>query len=302
MDKLDAMKVFVEVAKHQSFIGASKQLNLSAPAVTRFVASLETSLGVKLFNRTTRHVRLTESGERFLTDSKRILDDMVEAEAAVTGIYSKPKGTLTITAPVLFGEKHVLPIITEYLELNQEVTVKTLFSDRVTSLVEEELDIAIRIGHLKDSNLYATHVGNVRRIVCSSPSYFKKYGEPIYPSDLSDHNIVFPTTFEASPVWHFINNGKKETVKLNPRLHCNQNNSALQAVIQGFGITRLMSYQVGEELAKGTLQSILTGYEEKPLPVNIVRIEGRRSNAKIRSFLDLATKRLEANPFIHTKI
>jgi len=301
LDKLDAMKVFVEVAKHQSFIEASKQLNLSAPAVTRFVASLETSLGVKLFNRTTRHVRLTESGEHFLTDSKRILEDIIEAEAAATGIYSKPKGTLTITAPVLFGEKHVLPIITEYLELNQEVTVKTLFSDRVTSLVEEELDIAIRIGHLKDSNLYATHVGNVHRIVCSSPSYFKKYGKPIYPADLSDHSIVFPTTFEASPVWNFINNGEKEAVKLNPRLHCNQTNSALQAAIQGFGITRLMSYQVGEELEKGTLQSVLTSYEEKPLPVNIIRIEGRRSNAKIRSFLDLATKRLQGNPFIHTK-
>jgi len=198
---------------------------------------------------------------------------------------------------VLFGEKHILPIITEYLELNQEVTVKTIFSDRVTSLVEEELDIAIRIGHLKDSNLYATHVG----IVCSSPGYFKKYGKPIYPSDLNDHNIVFPTTFETSPVWHFIHNGKKEAVKLNPRLHCNQTNLALQAAIQGFGITRLMSYQVGEELEKGTLQSVLTGYEEKPLPVNIIRIEGRRSSAKIRSFLDLATKRLEANPFIHAK-
>jgi DNA-binding transcriptional LysR family regulator len=295
------MKVFVEVAKHKSFIEASKQLNLSAPAVTRFIANLETSLGVKLFNRTTRHVRLTESGEHFLADSKRILDDIVEAEAAATGIYSKPKGILTITAPVLFGEKYVLPIISEYLELNQEVTVKTLFSDRVTSLIEEELDIAIRIGHLKDSNLYATHVGNVHRIVCGSPNYFKKYGKPISPSDLNDHDIVFPTTFETSLIWHFINNGKKEAVKLSPRLHCNQTNSALQAAIQGVGITRLMSYQIGEELEKGTLERVLTNYEEKPLPVNIIRVEGRRSNAKIRSFLDVAISRLKSNPFIHTK-
>jgi DNA-binding transcriptional LysR family regulator len=300
LDKLDGMKVFVEVAKHQSFIGASKHLNLSAPAVTRLIASLETSLGVKLFNRTTRHVRLTESGEHFLTDTKRILEDILEAESAVTGIYSEPKGTLTITAPVLFGEKYVLPIITEYLELNQEVTIKTFFSDRVTSLVEEELDIAIRIGHLKDSNLYATHVGNVRRIVCSSPSYLKKYGEPFHPADLIDHSIVFPTTFESSPVWHFLHNDKKEAIKLKPRLHCNQTNSALQTTLQGFGITRLMSYQVGEELEKGTLQSILTSYEEEPLPVNIIRIEGRRSNAKIRSFLDLATKRLKSNKLINS--
>ena len=300
MDKLDAMKVFVEVARHKSFSGASKQLNLSAPAVTRFIASLETSLGVKLFNRTTRHVRLTESGENFLADTKRILEDIVEAEAAATGIYSKPKGTLTITAPVLFGEKHILPIITEYLALNQEVTIKTHFSDRVTSLIEEELDIAIRIGHLKDSNLYATHVGNVRRIVCSSPSYFKEHGKPINPADLSDHNIIFPTTFESSPVWHFMKNGEKESVKLNTRLHCNQTNLALKAAVQGFGITRLMSYQIGEELEKGTLQSVLSEYEEQPLPVNIMRIEGRRCNAKIRSFLELAAKRLKANPFINT--
>jgi DNA-binding transcriptional LysR family regulator len=301
LDKLDAMKVFVEVAKHKSFIGASKCLNLSAPAVTRFVASLETSLGVKLFNRTTRHVRLTESGQNYLTDAKRILEYITEAEAAAIGIYSKPKGILTITAPVLFGEKHILPIITEYLDINQDVTMKAFFSDRITSLVEEELDIAIRIGHLKDSNLYATHVGNVRRIVCSSPSYFKKHGKPMYPSDLNKHNIIFPTTFESSPVWNFINNGEKETIRLNPRLHCNQTSFALKTAIQGFGITRLMSYQVEEELEKGTLQGILTDFEEKPLPVNLMRIEGRRGNAKIRSFLELATKRLKANPFINIK-
>mgnify|MGYP000583779047 CR=1 FL=1 len=299
MDKLESMKVFVEVAKHKSFSGAGKQLNLSAPAVTRYIASLEASLGVKLFNRSTRHVRLTESGENFLTDSKRILEDIIEAEAAATGIYSKPKGTLTITAPVLFGEKHILPIITEYLTLNHDVTIKTHFSDRITSLIEEELDIAIRIGHLKDSNLYATHVGNVRRIVCCSPDYLKKHGEPIYPVDLNNHNIIFPTTYETSPVWNFIKDDVKESVKLNTRLHCNQTNAALNAAIQGFGITRLMSYQVGEELEKGTLQSILTKYEEKPLPVNIMRIEGRRCNAKIRSFLELAVKRLKANPFIN---
>ncbi|MBL4899805.1 MAG: LysR family transcriptional regulator [Colwellia sp.] len=293
------MKVFIEVAKQKSFVGASTQLNLSAPAVTRYIAFLENALGIKLFNRTTRHVCLTESGAQYLNDSKRIIEEINEAEAAVSGIYTEPRGTLTVTAPVLFGEQYILPIVIEFLKQYPDVQVKTLFSDRITSLVEEDLDIAIRIGHLKDSNLYASQVGVVRRIVCGSPEYFSQNGKPISPSDLKHFNIIFSTTFESSPVWHFANKEKKEYVKLSPRLYCNQNSAALNAAIQGFGITRLMSYQVGEELAKGTLQSVLTNYEEAPLPINIIRIEGRRVKAKTRAFLDLAMQYLKINPFIN---
>lgn len=299
MDKLHTIQVFIEVAKQQSFAAAGEKMGLSAPAVTRSIAALEARLGAKLFNRTTRHVRLTESGARFLEDTKRVIEDLEEAEAAVKGVYTKPSGTLTVTAPVLFGEKYIIPIVTEYLELNPEVSVKTMLYDRVTSLLEEELDVAIRIGHLKDSNLYATTVGQVRRIVCGSPKYFKKHSKPDSPSDLKDHSIIFPTTFESMNQWPFDNNGKKEVIKLKPRLHCNQNAAALKATILGHGITRLMSYQVGEELEKGTLQSILTGYEEAPLPVNVIHLEGRRANAKIRSFIDLAVERLRANPFLN---
>ncbi len=299
MDKLHTIEVFIEVAKQQSFAAAGEKMGISAPAVTRSIAALEARLGAKLFNRTTRLVRLTESGTRFLQDAKRIVDDLQEAEAAVKGVYAKPSGVLTVTAPVLFGEKHIMPIITEYLEGNPEVSVKAMLYDRVTSLMEEELDVAIRIGHLKDSNLYAVTVGQVRRIVCGSPEYFKKHGKPESPSDLKNHRIIFPATFESVNQWHFDNNGKKEIIKLNPRLRCNQNAAALKAAILGHGITRLMSYQVGEELEKGTLQSILTGYEEAPLPVSVLHLEGRRANAKIRSFIDLAVERLRANPFIN---
>lgn len=299
MDKLDAMKVFVEVARQKSFVGASTSLNLSAPAVTRYIAFLENLLGIKLFNRTTRHVCLTESGAQYLNDTKRIIEEIKEAEEAVSGIYTEPKGTLTITAPVLFGEQYILPIVIDFLKHNKNVEVKVLFSDNITNLIEEGLDIAIRIGHLKDSNLYASQLGVVRRIVCGSPEYFIQNGKPISPADLSEHNIIFPTTFESSPVWHFVNKGKKEFVKLKPRLCCNQNSAALKAAIQGFGLTRLMSYQVGEELAKGTLQSVLTSYEEAPLPINIIHMEGRRVNAKVRAFLDLAKLHLQKNPFIN---
>lgn len=299
MDKLDAMKVFVEVARQKSFVGASTSLNLSAPAVTRYIAFLENLLGIKLFNRTTRHVSLTEPGAQYLNDSKRIIEEIKEAEEAVSGIYTEPKGTLTITAPVLFGEQYILPIVIDFLSQNKNVEVKVLFSDNITSLIEEGLDIAIRIGHLKDSSLYASQLGVMRRIVCGSPEYFAQNAKPISPADLSEHNIIFPTTFESSPVWHFVNKGKKEFVKLKPRLCCNQNSAALKAAIQGFGLTRLMSYQVGEELAKGTLESVLTCYEEAPLPINIIHMEGRRVNAKVRAFLDLAKLHLQKNPFIN---
>jgi len=299
LDKLQTIKVFIEVAKQQSFSVAAEVLGMSAPATTRAVAELESRLRVKLFNRTTRLVRLTASGTRFFSDAERILEDLEDAEASAAGVYSTPAGTLAVTAPVLFGQKHVMPIVNAYLERYPDVSVKAMFYDRVTSLLEEELDVAIRIGHLKDSNLYATQVGTVRRIVCGSPRYFKKHGVPEYPADLHKHDLVFPTTFEGTNTWQFQNQGKKEVLKLSPRLMCNQNAAALKAAIEGHGITRLMSYQVGEELERGTLQSVLAGYEEEPLPVNVVHVEGRRANAKVRSFIDLAVERLRTNPFIN---
>jgi len=301
MDKLHTIRVFIEVAKQQSFTIAAEKMGLSAPAVTRSIAALEAQLKVKLLNRTTRHVRLTESGTRFLEDAKRIIEDLEEAEAAVQGIYTEPSGTLTVTAPVLFGEKHIIPIVTEYMELNPEVSVKIMLYDRVTSLLEDELDIAIRIGHLKDSNLYSTVVGHVRRIVCGAPEYFQRYGKPKHPTDLNKHSIIFPTMFENNNQWSFNDNREKQTIKLNPRLRCNKNAAAIKAAALGHGITRTMSYQIDEELQEGRLQSILTDYEEAPLPISILHLEGRRANAKIRSFIDLAVERLRANTIINPK-
>jgi DNA-binding transcriptional LysR family regulator len=294
--------VFIEVAKQESFSKAAEVLNMSAPATTRAVAALEDRLGIKLFNRTTRIVKLTEPGARFLHDTEKVLEALNEAEAAAAGVYSKPKGVLKVTAPILFGQKHIMPVIEEYLRLNPKVAVKAMFYDRVTNLLDEELDVAIRIGHLKDSSLYAVQVGEVRRIVCASPRYLKQKGIPKTPVELSEHDIVYPATFESKTEWEFQNHdkSKKETIKLTPRLQCNQNAAALNAAIDGFGITRLMSYQVGEEILKGSLQPILTAYEGQPLPVSIVHVEGRRANAKIRSFIDLAAERLRSNPFINT--
>lgn len=299
MDKLETIRVFVEAAVNQSFVAASRNLDMSAPAVTRAIAQLEASLGVKLFNRSTRHVRLTDSGVRFLTDMKQLLEDLELAEAAASGSYLSPKGALSITAPVLFGQKYIIPIVAEYLELYPDVSVKTVFYDRVCNLLEEGLEIAIRIGHLQDSSLYATHVGNVSRVVCGSPDYFAKYGIPSCPADLTRHKIIMASTVEPSTSWKFVTSGTKEIVKVTPHLDCNHNGAALNAAILGSGITRLMSYQVGEDIQEGRLLKVLDTYESDLLPIHIIHLEGRRTTAKIRSFIDLSVERLRANPFIN---
>ena len=302
MDKFHTMQVFVEVAKQQSFTAASEILGITAPTTTRAIAELESQLGVKLFNRTTRTVRLTESGEKFFHDTQQILERLAEAENTVRGIQITPSGTLTVTAPVLFGEKHIIPIINEYLRLHPNVSVKAVFYDRITNLLEEEIDVAIRIDHLKDSNLYATKVGSVRKVVCGAPDYFRQHGIPVTPSELTKHQIILPANQNHSRSWKFIKNGKQEIVKLTPRMYCNQNASAIKAAVLGLGITQLMSYQIGEELDKQLLKAILIDYNEPPLPVSIVRVDGLRTNAKIRSFIDLATLRLRNNPFINSEL
>jgi DNA-binding transcriptional LysR family regulator len=299
MDKLGTIRVFVEAAVHQSFVAASRNLDMSAPVVTRAIAQLEASLGVKLFNRTTRHVRLTDAGERFLSDMKHLLEDLEQAEAAASGSYLNPKGTLSITAPVLFGQKYIIPIVTEYLEQNPAVSVKAVFYDRIGNMLEEGLEVAIRIGYLQDTSFYATHVGNVRRVVCGSPDYFAKYGIPERPDDLVNHKIIIASTVETSTSWKFMSSGGKEIVKVSPHLDCNQNGAAINAAILGCGVTRLMSYQVGEDIKSGKLQKVLVEYETEPLPINIIHLEGRRTTAKIRSFIDLCIERLRANPFIN---
>lgn len=292
MDKLQTIQIFIEVAKQQSFVAASDVLGIAAPVTTRAVAELEHRIGVKLFHRTTRLVRLTEAGEGYFQDAKRIVEELADAEAAASGIYSIPKGTLNITAPVLFGEKHVVPVVSQYLKEHPEVSVKLTLLDRVTNLLEEGFDIAIRIGHLKDSNLYATNVGYVRQMVCGSPEYFAQYGIPQVPEDLTEHQIIQPSPLAHAPGWFFQKDAKRLQVKFSPRLVCNHNGAALKAAIEGIGVTRLMSYQAQDEIETGRLQCVLSDYELEPLPVNLVHLEGRRANAKVQHFMNLAVRSL----------
>ena len=302
MDKIVLMRIFVEAAESESFVGAGQRLDMSAPTVTRAIAQLEGSLGVRLFNRTTRRVRLTESGNRYYQDAKRILEEIEDVESALVGVYREPKGVLSVTAPVLFGRKYIVPILIEFLDRHPEIKVKAVFYDRVSNILDEGLDVAIRIGNLKDSSQFAVRVGNVQKVVCGSPDYLGKHGVPNHPGDLADHQIIQSSAVEPSTNWWFESSGGKISVRVSPRLQFNQNESAISAVKSGCGITRLMSYQVGEEFQTGSLVRILQEHEAEPIPINIVYLEGLRASGKIRSFADLAKEKLQNNLLINHQI
>lgn len=296
MDRWQAMRIFVKVAETESFAESSRQLNLSAPVVTRSVAALEDMIGARLFVRTTRSVKLTEAGARYFDDCRRILGDIVEAEAAAAGSYAAPTGTLAVTSAALFGRMYVLSIVTEFLDAYPAMTAKTLFLDRPVNLIEEGIDVAIRLGHLPDSGLTAIKVGTVRRVICGSPSYFEKHGIPRSPADLKDHRIVASTSAWASPEWRF---ARDQRVTIQATLQCNGNEVAIAKAIDGWGITRVLHYQIGPALIDKRLQVVLSDFEEPPIPIHVMHPEGRHAPAKVRAFVDMAVSRLRANRLLN---
>jgi DNA-binding transcriptional LysR family regulator len=295
MDRFHLMAVYVAVAEEEGFAAAARRLRMSPPAVTRAIAGLEERLGVRLLTRTTRLVRTTDAGARYLEDARRILLEADEADEAAAGINARPRGNLAVTAPVLFGKIYVMPVITAYQTTYQETTVSALFVDRVVNLAEEGLDVGVRIGPLPDSSLRAIRVGQVRRVVCASPAYLKQHGSPKSPADLARHPIIAATSVSAGSEWAFTKGKEKVGVRLSPRILVNTNEGALEAAKSGFGLTRLISYQVANELADGTLKTVLTEFEEASLPVHVIHREGRHGSAKVRSFVDLAVERLRAH-------
>lgn len=296
MDRWQSMRIFVKVAETSSFAEAARHLHVSAPAVTRAIASLEDMIAARLFVRTTRSVKLTDAGVRYFEDCRRILSDIKEAEAAAAGSYATPAGSLGVTASSLFGQMYVLPIVTEYLASYPTMSGRTLFVDRQVNIVEEGMDVAVRIGHLPDSGFSAIKVGTVRRVVCASPTYFEKHGVPKCPSELRGHGIVASTSAWSSPEWRFAENHR---VTIQPILQCNTNESAIAAAVAGFGLTRVLHYQIGDDLVDGRLQLALGEYEEPPLPVHVIHPEGRHAPAKVRAFIDMAVSRLRANRMLN---
>ncbi len=295
MDRLQAMRIFVAVADAQGFAGAARQLQLSPPAVTRAVNDLENHLGVRLLTRTTRVVRLTEPGARHAEDCRRILAELADADASVAGMHSAPRGRLVVTAPVMFGALHVTPIVTDYLQRYPEVQAHCLFLDRVVNLLDEGVDVAVRIGELPDSSLQAVRVSQVRRVVCAAPAYLDRHGRPHTPEDLAGHSIVSSHSMSATPDWRLWQQGVPRAVKLQPRMLTTTNDSAMAAAVGGFGLTQLMSYQVAAHVQAGRLEIVLADYEPPALPVHLVHREGRHAAQRVRAFLDLAMERLRGD-------
>ena len=299
MDRLHLMNVFVAVVDTNGFAGAARKLGISPPAVTRAINELEAHLGVRLLTRTTRIVRVTEAGARYAEDCRRILADLAAADESATGAHGSPVGRLTLTAPVLFGGRFVVPIVTEYLEKYPEVSAACWLMDRVVNLMDEGVDVAVRIGELPDSSMQAIGVGRVRRVICTSPAYLKQHGIPQSPDDLAAHRIVSASAVTPTPEWRLVENGEPRVVKLQPRMTTTTNDSAVTAAVDGFGLTRLLSYQVADQLRDGLLKTVLSEFEPAPLPVHLVHREGRHASPKARAFLDLAIERLRANPALN---
>lgn len=292
MDQLHLMKVYVAVAEAEGFAPAARRLKLSPPAVTRAIATLEAQLKVRLLNRTTRHVRMTEAGERYLADSRRILWDVQTANDAAAGINATPKGHLSVTAPVLFGRMFVLPGIIEYLNQYPETKVDALFYDRVVNMMEEGIDVGVRIGELSDSSMRALRVGKIRMVLCASPEYLKKSGVPQSPSELIQHTLLASNAGDLGRDWKFYHRGREQVVRINPRMTVSTNDAAIEAAKAGLGITRLLSYQVAEALRFGELEIVLANYEGPAKPVHIVHREDRFSSSKVRAFIDLMAEKL----------
>ena len=292
MDRLHLMTVFVAVAEEESFAGGARRLGMSPPAVTRAIAALENRLGVTLFTRTSRYVRVTDAGQRFLEDARRIINEVDEADEAAAGINATPRGHLAVTAPILFGRTFITPGIVEYLQRYPDMEVSAVFLDRIVNLLEEGLDVGIRIGELPDSSMKAVRVGYIRRVLCSSPVYLANNGTPDKPSDLADHLVVAASAVSPAVEWKF---AQGIVVRVKPRLTVTSNDSAIEAVVQGMGITRLLSYQIAPYLASGQLQTILSEFEPERLPIHVIHREGRYASAKVRTFVDLMVARLRSN-------
>lgn len=295
-DRFRELEAFLAVAETGAFNAASQRLGQSPPVVTRLVTALEARYGVQLFTRTTRRVALTEAGARLRLDAARILAELDAAEAAVMGARQTPRGVLRLTAPILFGETHLAPILRAFLDAHPDMTARALFLDRTVDLIEEGLDIAARIGSLPDSSLVATRVGFVRRVVVAAPGYLAQAG-PIDTLDtLRHHRIIHATGADPRPEWVFSAAGATDAVRILPTLAVNTLAAAIEAARSGWGVTRALSYQVADALADGGLVEVLAPFEDRRLPVHLLHAEGGRASAKIRAFIDFAAPRLRRSP------
>ena len=290
MDRIDAMQAFVAVADLHGFAPAARKLGLSPSGVTRMIAALEDRLGARLLQRTTRRVALTDVGARYLERARRILADVEEAEGAAEGERTQPSGRLVVSAPVGFGRLHVSPVMSAYLKRYPEVAGELRLEDRVINLVEDGVDLAVRIGHLPDSTLVARQVGEMRRIVVAAPGYLKRHGEPKTPAAIASHQTIQFGATAAPPDWRFVDGGREIRVMPAPRFLTNSADAAIQYAEAGGGLTRVLFYQAADALRRGRLKIVLQKFEQPPLPIHLVYPTSRLLSAKVRTFIDLVTE------------
>lgn len=292
MDRIQVMTAFVAVAEEQNFAAAARRLGASPATVTRAIANLEEHLGVKLVQRTTRSVRLTEAAGRYLDDVRVILGKIADAHESASGAHSVMRGHLDVTAPALFGVSHVMPCIAEFLERFPAMTVSGWFLDRVVDLVDEGIDVAIRLGGAADANTESVRVGTVRRVLCASPDYLAAHGTPRTPDALRDHAIIAARGVSPELEWHFRSGPRDIAIRVTPRLTVTSNDAAIQAAMLGVGIARLISYQVAQQVADGRLAIVLAGHEEPPWPVRVVHGTAGGTSSKVREFAGILVRRL----------
>jgi DNA-binding transcriptional LysR family regulator len=295
MDRFDAMSTLIAAVDTGSLSGASRKLGMPLATVSRKVSELESRLRTQLVVRTSRRLLLTEAGRAYVAASRRILDDLEEAERAASGEYRTPRGHLTITAPVMFGRLHVEPVLLDFLRVYPEISARLLLADQVVNLVDDHVDVAVRVGQLADSRMRAVRVGEIRWVACASPHYLETRGEPATPADLVHHDCVMFEGLYSTHLWSFARDGMVETVPIRPHFAVNSADAAISATVASAGITRVLSYQVASHVASGALRLVLGGFEPDALPVHLVHASPALAPLKIRAFLEFAGPRLKAS-------
>jgi len=294
MDRLEGMSIVLAVAEVGSLSAAARRLNTPVATASRKISELEAHLRTKLFDRTARKLALTVAGSSYVAASKRILADLTEAERAASGEYSAPTGELIITGPVNLGRLLLVPILAEFLRVYPKIDARLVLIDRIVSLPEDHVDVALRVGVLPDSRLIASRVGSVRRVTCASPAYLAARGTPSTPDDLAGHDCITYESILAPNAWRFVRDKTEITVSVQPRLVVSHVEAACDAALAGIGIARVFYHHVAASIEAGTLVTVLADFETKPLPVNLLYAAGRFLPIKVRAFLDFAAPRLKA--------
>jgi DNA-binding transcriptional LysR family regulator len=294
MVDLLALQTFMRIADSGSLSAAARATGRSLPAVSRSLVQLEADLGVRLLHRTTRRIHLTDAGAQYLERCRRILAEVDEANASVSKLDQSLAGPITLTAPILFGQLHIAPVVTEFLGLHPEVSVSLVLSDALSNIVEEGIDLAVRIGKLQDSSLVARKLGEVRRVACASPAYLKRRGTPKTPRDLANHSCLQFGALSPTPYWEFHEAGKPHQVRIRGNFSSNQGAPVIEAARAGLGVVFVLSYQVQALVAKGELRVVLQAYEAPAIPVSVILPSGRLQPARVRALADFLQARIGA--------